>query len=107
MLVGSKLLMFGGSLDLSNDITTLDLATRTWGRPAAVLGSPPGKRMSAVVALSRTDFLVFGGWIYASGEVRITLLWWKVWVVGAPVDASLPTVLSLGTHRQPWRCQWR
>lgn len=69
--MGSKLLMFGGSLELSNDVTTLDLATRTWARPAAVLGSPPGKRMSAVVALSRTDFLVFGGWIYASGEVSV------------------------------------
>ncbi len=40
-----------------------------WGHPAAVLGAPPGKRMSAVVALSRTDLLVYGGWIYSCGEV--------------------------------------
>ena len=40
-----------------------------WGHPAAVLGAPPGKRMSAVAAISRTDLLVFGGWIYSCGEV--------------------------------------
>ncbi|KAG2444353.1 hypothetical protein HXX76_001109 [Chlamydomonas incerta] len=71
-LLGSKLLLFGGSLELGNHITWLDVGASpapVWGHPAAVLGTPPGKRMSAVVALSRSDLLVFGGWIYSCGEM--------------------------------------
>ncbi|PNW88074.1 hypothetical protein CHLRE_01g013050v5 [Chlamydomonas reinhardtii] len=72
VLLGSKLLMFGGSLELGNHITWLDVGAcpaPVWGHPAAVLGAPPGKRMSAVAAISRTDLLVFGGWIYSCGEM--------------------------------------
>eukprot|EP00198_Chlamydomonas_reinhardtii_P000110 XP_001689445.1 predicted protein [Chlamydomonas reinhardtii] len=68
----AELLMFGGSLELGNHITWLDVGAcpaPVWGHPAAVLGAPPGKRMSAVAAISRTDLLVFGGWIYSCGEM--------------------------------------
>lgn len=71
-LVGSKLVMFGGSLDMGNTVTWLDLDALTWGSPL-VLGTPPVKRMSAAMALSGTDLLVFGGWNYYLGEVSVQL----------------------------------
>ncbi|MEW5314557.1 MAG: hypothetical protein WDW38_006043 [Sanguina aurantia] len=66
--VGNKLVMFGGSLELGNAVTWLDLDAKLWGKPAAVLGKAPGARMSAVMGFSAGSLLVFGGWIYDKGE---------------------------------------
>ncbi|GAX81113.1 hypothetical protein CEUSTIGMA_g8547.t1 [Chlamydomonas eustigma] len=85
-LIGSKLLMFGGSMDLGNEVSYLDLAIRSWGKPA-VIGQPPNKRMSAVMVLQGTQLLVYGGWIYSHGEMgdlyRLNLQ------LGSPEDRAL------------------
>ncbi|KAG1678006.1 hypothetical protein FOA52_000801 [Chlamydomonas sp. UWO 241] len=60
--------MFGGSLELGYRVSWLDLDTATWGA-LTVLGTPPSKRMSAVMALSSTQLLIYGGWIYSEGEM--------------------------------------
>ena len=90
-LVGSKLVLFGGSLDMGNSVTWLDLDSLMWGQPL-VLGSPPPSRMSAVMVQSGCDLLVYGGWIFSRGEVWSAVLvtfiillycigwnYWNIW----------------------------
>eukprot|EP00195_Chlamydomonas_chlamydogama_P002182 CAMPEP_0202925138 /NCGR_PEP_ID=MMETSP1392-20130828/79339_1 /ASSEMBLY_ACC=CAM_ASM_000868 /TAXON_ID=225041 /ORGANISM="Chlamydomonas chlamydogama, Strain SAG 11-48b" /LENGTH=637 /DNA_ID=CAMNT_0049618899 /DNA_START=244 /DNA_END=2158 /DNA_ORIENTATION=+ len=82
-LVGSKLLLFGGSLDLGNTLTWLDLSTGVWGRPCS-LGHPPHKRMCTVMGLCGGELLIYGGWIYSMGEVGDIHSWRPL------IDRSLP-----------------
>eukprot|EP00798_Chlamydomonas_sp_ICE-L_P026680 gene26680-4255_t len=77
-LVGSKLILFGGSLMLGNTVSyldldtlnllDLDLGTLMWRKPI-VTGSPPARRMSPVIAMSGTDLIVYGGWNEDRGEL--------------------------------------
>ncbi|EFJ46921.1 hypothetical protein VOLCADRAFT_118041, partial [Volvox carteri f. nagariensis] len=67
-LVGSKLVLFGGSLELGNDIAWLDLDRGVWGRPV-VQGQRPGMRMCASLVRCGSDLLVYGGWRYSCGEM--------------------------------------
>ncbi|KAL4446842.1 hypothetical protein ABPG77_008086 [Micractinium sp. CCAP 211/92] len=68
-LVGSRLLLFGGSMPTCSEVAWLDLEARRWGAPAAVLGWEPAPRMSASAALAGEEVLVFGGFTFSAREV--------------------------------------
>jgi len=67
VLIGSKLLLFGGSLVFHNRVCYLDLKTRRWGVPE-VLGKQPPGRMSGRMALVGDSIYMFGGWHIYGGE---------------------------------------
>lgn len=70
VLVGSRLLFFGGSMHTCNELAWLDLEARAWGRPQALLGAPPCERMSATAVLAGGgDVLVYGGYGFHSREM--------------------------------------
>ncbi len=59
-LVGKKLVIFGGGIELGNTVSFLDLESLTWGEPYIMDGHPPDKRMSAVMGLAGTEVGVRG-----------------------------------------------
>uniref|UniRef100_A0A061R1V9 Rab9 effector protein with kelch motifs n=1 Tax=Tetraselmis sp. GSL018 TaxID=582737 RepID=A0A061R1V9_9CHLO len=68
VLVGSKLLLFGGSLEFHNKVFHLDLETLRWGAPRVIGRRPPG-RISGRMALAGNAALMFGGWLPSCGEI--------------------------------------
>lgn len=68
-LVGSRLLLFGGSMPTCSELAWLDLEACRWGAPAPVLGREPAPRMSAAAVLAGEEVLVFGGFTFSAREV--------------------------------------
>ena len=64
VLVGRRLLLFGGSMASSNEVAWLDLEARRWGAPRRVAGTPPCDRMSATAVLLGDEVLVHGGYTF-------------------------------------------
>ena len=63
VLVGSRLLLFGGSMPTCNALAWLDLDSEQWGEPSAVKGPPPSARMSCTATLVGVDTVqVLGGY---------------------------------------------
>lgn len=68
-LLGSRLLLFAGSMPTCAELAFLDLETLRWGVPARILGPPPDDRMSATAVLAGEEVLVFGGYTFHAREV--------------------------------------
>eukprot|EP00873_Tetraselmis_striata_P019844 jgi/Tetstr1/440108/TSEL_028466.t1 len=68
VLVGSKLLLFGGSLDFHNKLSYIDLEERRWGAPR-LLSRPPSGRITGRMALVGDSVYMFGGWDPVRGEL--------------------------------------
>ncbi len=67
-LVGSKLVFFGGGLEMSNDLCWLDLETAQWGAPN-VVGPRPQGRLSASLTVLGDRVFMFGGWMPGCHEL--------------------------------------
>lgn len=67
-LVGSKLVFFGGGLEMSNEICWLDLVTQEWGAPN-VVGPRPQGRLSATLTVLGDRVFMFGGWMPGCHEL--------------------------------------
>ena len=98
-LVGSKVLLFGGSLRTSADVVTFDLATRTWAIPRVAGSAVPGlarmapfsrpggpvARLSHLAGLVGTSLLVTSGWNYRLGGHGLL---GDVWQLALAPDAA-------------------
>jgi hypothetical protein len=70
-MVGSRLLLFGGSMHTCSELAWLDLEACAWGQPAALAGNPPCDRMSATAVLAgSSEVLIYGGYSFNHREVR-------------------------------------
>ncbi|KAL4434043.1 hypothetical protein ABPG75_000484 [Micractinium tetrahymenae] len=67
--VGSRLLLYGGSMPTCSELAWLDLEAGRWGAPAAVLGWEPAPRMSSAAVLAGEEVLVYGGFTFSAREV--------------------------------------
>ena len=63
-LIGSKVILFGGSMALGSALHWLDLDALSWGRVGVNEDKRPMPRMSASMILLGTELLLYGGWTY-------------------------------------------
>ncbi|KAI3434757.1 hypothetical protein D9Q98_002817 [Chlorella vulgaris] len=74
VMVGSRLLLFGGSMHTCSELAWLDLEACAWGQPAVLAGNPPCDRMSATAVLAgSSEVLIYGGYSFnhrEMGDVR-------------------------------------
>ena len=66
--VGSKLIMYGGSLRTCGELSVLDLANASWLNPDR-LGPKPKQRMSCGMAWMRGKVVVHGGWVHNLSQI--------------------------------------
>jgi hypothetical protein len=71
VLVGHKLLLFGGSAQTSNNVTALCLRTLTFSAPAiGGVADMPGRRFTHLAGLLGTQMLVAFGWSFGGPRER-------------------------------------